>query len=328
MKISEKSLAETVLEQVSFRPISTGWLVGKCTLCNDYKERAGFKLDGDTLQYNCWNCSTSSSFKEDSGQISKKFRSILNGYGISDETINEHINSGFFLKRKETEKITLGDVTGPSLLTPEVKLPPKSIKLGGTYDFSDYQEKLIQYLVSRKIDVLSYPFYFSLDEKYLDRVIIPFYRNGKLIYWQARSIIRGEKERYLNCPAKRDAIIFNVDKLSAHSKTPLLVTEGVFDALCFNGICILGSKLNESKMHFLNKSPRRLIFVIDKDKNGRSLANTVIQNGWDITFAPGAARDINDSVLKYGKIWTAKELIKGIPTDANSAKLLIDTHCK
>lgn len=328
MKINEKRLSETVLEQISFRPISTGWLVGKCALCNDYKERAGFKLDGDTLQYNCWNCSTSSSYKEDSGQISKKFRSILNSYGISDESINEHINSGFFLKKKETDKITLGDVTGPVLLTPEVKLPPKSLKLGSTPDFYDYQEKIVQYLISRKIDALSYPFYFSLDEKYINRVIIPFYRNGKLIYWQARSIINAEKERYLNCPVKRDAIIFNIDKLSIHSKMPLLVTEGVFDALCFDGICILGSKLNESKLHFLNKSARRLIFVIDKDKNGRSLAHTVLQHGWEITFAPGAARDINDSVLKYGKIWTAKELIKGIPVDQNSAKLLIDTHCK
>jgi hypothetical protein len=328
MEISSRKISDIILEVVPFRNnASTGWFVGKCSLCNDYKERAGFKIENDKIFYNCWNCSTSSSFSENDHSISKTFRKILKAYNIPDEDISRAVNSGFFLKKNEKESISLKDLSGPFLQTPEVNLPPKSFKIGSTDKFIEYQEKLLSYLISRKVDVFKYPFYFSLEEKYLNRVIVPFYRNGKLIYWQARSINREEKQRFLNCPAKRDAVIFNFDRLFDSTRIPLIVSEGIFNALAYNGISLIGSKLNESKIHFLSKSPRQLLFVIDKDKNGKSLAYSVLSNGWEITFTPDGTKDINDSIVKYGKIWTAKQLIENKPKDINEAELMINTYC-
>jgi hypothetical protein len=329
MIVDNKKIVDLINESIPFRNnASSGWLVGKCSLCNDYKERAGFKIDGDDVFYNCFNCSTSSSYKHSDGRVSKNFKRVLNSYGIQDGDIDRAIGSGFFLRKDEPNKITLKDVSGPVLQTPEVKLPPKSFKLGSTDEFAQYQEKLLNYLLSRKIDVFKYPFYFSMEEKYLNRVIVPFYRAGKLIYWQARSIDHSEKQRFLNCPAKRDAVIFNFDRLFDRTPVPLLVSEGIFNALIFNGISLIGSKLNESKIHFLSKTQRRLLFVIDKDANGKSLAYSVLANGWDITFTPGGTKDVNQSAVKYGKIWTAKQLIQNIPKDASEAELMIETYCK
>jgi hypothetical protein len=328
--IASKTLESLIEERVSFRPISTGWIVGKCALCNDYKERAGFKFDGGIVGYNCWNCSTSSQYEEFSCKISSKFRRILNAYGIDDSEISSVVNSAFFNDKKveESENISLSSLKKISTHTPTISLPPKALKLGLSDDFTGYQEKLLSYLVDRKVDVFKYPFYFSLDARFKDRVIIPFYRNGNLIYWQARSIHNDEKMRYDNSPVNRDSVIFNMDALNRYSPLPLFVTEGVFDAMMFDGIGILGGKLNESKTEILKKSNRRLVFVIDKDKIGAKLAADVLQLGWEISFAPDGVEDLNRSVQRFGRSWTAYQVMRNIPKDMDAARLAIEINCR
>jgi hypothetical protein len=327
--IKTRSLQELIEEHVHFRPISTGWIVGKCALCNDYKERAGFKFDGGIVGFNCWNCSTSTQYEEFSGKISNKFRRILTAYGIEDSEISSVVNSSFFgSKKPETAKITLNSLTKINTVAPTIKLPNKSMRLGGTDEFAEYQEKLINYLIGRKIDVFKYPFFFSLEERFLNRVIIPFYRNGNLIYWQARSILDDEKKRYDNAPVSRDCVLFNSDQLSRYDTTPLFVSEGAFDAMMFDGVGLLGSKLNDAKLELLQRTNRRLVFVIDKDKNGKSLAEDVLKNGWEIVFAPDGADDINKSVRRFGYAWTARQLMLNIPKTADTAQLAINMNCR
>lgn len=326
--IVNRTLQSLIEEHIHFRPISTGWLVGKCCLCNDYKERAGFKFDGGIVGYNCWNCSTSCQYEEFSGRISGKFRKILVSYGIDDSEISSVVNSSFFSGKEESTKITLKSLTKVNTSTPTIKLPPKSMRLGGTEEFLDYQEKLVSYLVDRKIDIFKYTFYFSLNERFKDRIIIPFYRNGNLIYWQARSINKDEKKRYDNSPVPRESIIFNIDALSRFDALPLFVTEGVFDAMMFDGASIVGSKLSAAKIELLKASRRRLVFVIDKDKNGKHLAEEAMQNGWEITFAPDGADDLNKSVQRFGYSWTAMSIMKNIPSSPDEARLMVNMHCK
>lgn len=325
--IKQLRLEDLIREKIPFGAADTrGFYSLKCQVCNDYKIRAGFKFENDSIGYNCWNCGSTSRYKEFSGEISRKFRTILNAYGIDDTEISNVVNTAFFVEKKEEAKITLAALTKVVTTTPTIKLPDKSFKLGSE-EFQDYQQKLINYLVERKVDVMRYPFYFSLEPRFIDRIIIPFYRQGKLIYWQARSIRPDEKKRYDNAPVGRDAVIFNFDQLNSYSPVPLLVTEGVFDAIMFNGIAILGSKLTDAKLELLHKSSRRLIFMIDKDNNGRHLAEEVLRNGWEIAFAPDGAEDLNKSVRRFGFSWTAREIMKSIPTNADTARLSININC-
>jgi DNA primase len=90
----------------------------------------------------------------------------------------------------------------------------------------------------------------------------------------------------------------------------------------------LGSTFNEAKLELLSKTNRRLVFVIDKDPNGAHLAESVLKAGWEITFAPDGAEDLNNSVQRFGKVWTAAQLIKNIPHDAASANLLLKFKCR
>jgi hypothetical protein len=317
------TVEQLIQRHVHFKLGSTGWLTGKCPLCNDYKDRAGFKFSSDGGAYNCFNCSTTARFV-DGQPLSKKMREILLAFGATKDELSEVSNAGFF--RPVEKNISLASVTQINTDTPTVNLPKGSMRLGHS-EFIDYQVKLVQYLISRRIPIDSYPFYFSLEEKMLNRIIIPYYRNGNIIYWQARSIDPLAKRRYENCPASKEAAIFNMDRLNHHSDGPLFVCEGVFDAFICKGVAILGSKLTAAKKQLLAASRRRLVFVIDKDQNGAKLGMDALSNGWEIVFVPNGAADINKSAERFGSIWTINELMKNI-TSGDDAYLQIKLKCK
>jgi len=328
--VFEKTTIQALVEEhTNFKPIQTGWIVGKCQLCNDYKERAGFKFEDGRVVFNCWNCSKAGSYEEFSGKMSRNFRQILVAHGVDDSEISSTVNTALFFKKKEedTETITLSKLTKVNVTTPTIKLPDGCLKLGHP-DFIDHQAKLVEYLVERRVNLDRYEFFFSMADRFRDRIIIPYYRNGHLIYWQARSINPREKKRYDNAPAQRDAIMFNMDQLHAFSPAPLFVTEGVFDAMMVDGVALLGSALNEAKGELLSKSGRRLVFVIDRDRNGRHLAESVLARGWEIAFAPAGTEDINDSVRRYGLSWTIYQLMGSIPKDNDRAQLALNLNCK
>jgi len=299
----------------------------KCAVCSDYKERGVFKFDGDTVGYNCFNCGTHAKFEEGSGKISRGMRRVLNAFGVDDTDISDVVNSAFFFKPKENATVKLADLKKVNTHTPPVKLPLKVLPLGGTSEFLDYQQKLVEYLLSRRIDLDRYKFFFSLEDRFLNRVIIPFYRNGNLIFWQARAIEDGVQPRYDSYPGSKEAVLFNFDQLHTFSSKPLLVVEGVFDAMPFDGVATLGSKLNDAKIQLLQTARRRLIFVIDKDKNGRQLAEHALSLGWEITFVPDGANDINKSVQRFGFAWTAYQLVQNVRS-GSEAQLAISMRCK
>lgn len=289
---------------------STGFKIVVCAVCNDHSERGGFKFEGGYVGYSCFNCGAKFKYEEGTGKFSRDAKRILEAFNISNDDLLSISNSIFFaIKTPEDKLITLKELTKVKLFTPEVDLPPNSHALG--CDGSELiQEPIIQYLLDRQIDPLEFDMHFSLDKNFLRRVIIPFKRNGKMIYWQARAIDKDIVPRYKNCYSAKEAIIYGYDKLSQYSEKPLFVTEGVFDAIGIDGICILGSVMNEAKIEILKKTRRRIIFVLDRDKNGEKLGYEILKLGWELTFVDIKARDVNDSIIKFGKEFTAFSLMK------------------
>lgn len=326
--IDQLRLSDLIHDRIPLKPISTGWEVCRCPLCNDYKDRGGFKFEDNNIVYSCFNCSKKTVYEEFGGKISRNFRQVLNAFGIEDEDINRVVNSVMFSKKEENKTITLEKLTKVSTATPTIQLPSKTFQLGHHPEFLDYQEKLVKYLDDRKVDLNKYDFFFSLEPKLVNRVIIPYYRNGHLIYWQARSIDDTEKKRYDNASAPRTTIMFNIDQLMSYSNLPLFVCEGVFDAMMVDGVALLGSTINASKAELLSKSKRRLVFVIDKDNNGKVLAEDVLERGWEITFSPEGSADLNESVRRFGNSWTNYELVKGIPPNKDIAIQKINLFCR
>ena len=300
------------------RVSATGFHSVKCQLCGDHSERAGWKIEPHEIFYNCYNCGFHASYEEGSGKFSRWFKELCRANGIQDTDLQGVAATLFFNKGEVTEKeLTLESLKKVKLHTPEIAFPDRCFPLGSA-GHDAFQEPLIEYLLDRQVDPLK--FYFSLDPKMLRRVVIPFWRDSKLIYWQARAIDGDVKPRYKNSAAAKDAIIYGYDKLYSYDDGPLFVTEGVFDAESIEGISILGSKLNAAKIEVLKRTKRRIIFVLDRDSNGGDLGYDVLDNGWEITHVDVRAEDINDSVCKFGSIFTMYSLLKNA-TNKNDRRI-------
>jgi hypothetical protein len=296
---------------------STGFYALRCPICHDYTERAGWKIEHGKVGYNCFNCSFGTVYKDSDGILTNKFKTLLDALHVPYDAIEEVNAKRFF--RKEPEVITLESLTKkPNLFTREVELPSDSERI--TEDsFHLYNA----YLKSRNLDCNSHPFYVSHDKKFKNRLIIPFYRYGKLIYWQGRTIVN-DRLRYLNCDTPKEAVIFNIDKLYTLVDRPLFVTEGVFDAIHVNGVALIGSKLNEAKIELLKQSQRELIFVVDYDKNGCTLAESVIKYNLGRLAFPPKRFDIDSSIKKYGKLWTYFQLVNSIPKSEMEQRIALN----
>lgn len=319
--IAEKTLTDLIQEKIFLSGENDrGFRTVKCAVCNDYQERGGFKFDGDSVGYSCWNCSERFRYEEGTGKFSRNCRSILEAFGITREELQQVSSSIFFNRgNKSDSEITVKSVTKLKLNTPEVALPERCFRIGHD-DHLEIQLPLVQYLLDRKIDPFLYDFRFSLKSEYLRRVIIPFTRDGKIIYWQARAIDDDVKRRYLNCSMARDAVMYGYDELSRYDDAPLFITEGVFDAIPLNGVCLLGSTLNQSKFEILKRSRRRKIFVFDKDTSGGALGKTVIEHGWEITHVDDRVNDVNDSIIQLGLPYTIYSLIQNATTSVTQTE--------
>jgi hypothetical protein len=58
-----------------------------------------------------------------------------------------------------------------------------------------------------------------------------------------------------------------------------------------------------------------------------AMAEAVLSLGYQITFAPEGANDVNKSVQRFGIIWTVHELMKNIPKNADDARVKINLNC-
>jgi hypothetical protein len=277
----------------------------------------GIKFEGLKIGANCFNCGFKARYDELDGIVSKNFRKLLLAFGIANEEIDRAASEHFFKPKNEDAPITLASLTEVNLFTPEIKLPPLSFRIR-----SDNCPEENAYLASRKISCDDYPFYASVGKKHKNRIIIPFYKYGKLIYWQARTIVE-DKPRYKNCEVSKEAVMFNIDRLWFNSLNPVFITEGVFCALMTGGIAIMGSSLTEAKIQLFKQSKRNLYFVIDEDKNGVKLAEQVMYHKLGKITTVGNGLDINASCIQYGKLWTFYQLIKNELKTETDQKLFL-----
>lgn len=291
-------------------PNNNGWHPLRCQVCNDHSERAAFIHDGIYTGASCFNCGSKFKYEEGSGDLSSGAKRILEAYGIRRQELDELVGSAFFVKSNEPKIITL-EAMKPTvnLFTPEVPLPPKSHPIGSA-EHPELQAPIIKYVHARALDPIALNVHFSLDLKYLNRVILPCMRDGKIIYWQARAIT-DQKPRYISAGTNKEAVLWGYDNLRGQHDQPLFITEGILDAASVDGVALLGSQLNEAKLQILNRSRRTRVVVIDRDDNGSRLGQLALEHGWEITFPPDGC-DANKSLQQYGKLFTVWTLMKNM----------------
>jgi hypothetical protein len=317
----DNNIEQLIRQHVVFsRKAATGFEQLKCAPCNDYKVRAGFHFENGKIRYHCFNCSLDTTYNESFKDMPEKFRHVLNSFNMDDESINNVLAKKFF---NPTKLIHQPKVKSAFALPGPIHLPAESYKLSDAPDDDPWKQVATEYIASRGLSIDSYPWYLSAVKRYRSTFIIPYFRQGQIIYWQARQMDDfAEGSRYDNPAISRTNILFNFDELFRYTDEPLFVTEGALDAISIgkNCICLAGSTLNEFKVEMLNRvKNREIIFVIDKDKNGQSLGRSVVTHGWTITFFDGELKDANDALVKMGKLWMLNHLMENRKTNFGAA---------
>lgn len=303
------------------RPSATGFERTKCPICHDYKDRGGFKFETGKIGYSCFNCQFKVIHDESENKTSANFKKLLRSFGIPEEDINLVIASKFL--SKDEPEITLKALTKKKQGTflQEVTLPSEARQLNPLGPLDELEQQAVEYLTKRRALRADLNFFTISEGKLAGRLLIPCYYRGRLIFWTARALNTTEKLRYISCSAPSSAVMFGMDELQRNTSLPLLVFEGIFDAIPFNGLALLGSKLSENKIELLKTSKRRLIFVVDRDKNGTQLGEAAVNAGFEVSFTPPGFRDANEALIKTGAPWVVYNIMRNIPPSTTEALL-------
>ena len=285
----------------------SGWISFNAVCCDDKRQRGGFIVNaGDAVSYHCFNCGFKCSWQP-GRHISQKMNKFMRDLNIPDETISQLRLEALRLDDSSTTEIRTIipkfdtralplDAISFEELTTFLKLPD------GDYAVPTKFAESVTYLVERKIDPFAYPFYWTNKVGFNSRIIIPFLYKGEIVGWTARAI-NDAKPKYLS--EQQPGYVFNLDAQSDEREF-VIISEGPFDALSINGCALLGAEIKDSQNWLLKQLGKELVLVPDRDEAGKLTLEQAVEYGWSVSMPnwPDGVKDINDAVVKLGKLAT------------------------
>jgi hypothetical protein len=259
--------------------------------------------------YNCFNCKYTASWQP-GRNISEKFKSLCRWLGANDDQIKELVFEA--LKTESTDY-------EPDHFVEKVKFTEKELPEGAMSinewvnsaylpDISADIGPVIDYVYSRGFDALSEHFYWSPAPGYIDRVLLPYYYEGKIVGSTARKVREG-KPKYLS--DQHPFFVFNIDEQDPKNKY-VFVVEGQFDAYAVGGVGLLTNEIAQQQAHIINQLGKEVIVIPDQDKAGLMLIKQAIDYDWAVAFPnwEDDVKDVADAVLRYGKLFVIVDAIK------------------
>lgn len=289
----------------------SGWTSFDAPCCihngesRDERQRGGIIEEGDVISYHCFNCGYKTAWQP-GRHISYKMRQLMIWLGVPDDVINKL--SLEVLKLNEGIEVHQRLIELPEFAS--VQLPENSVKI--TDDPCDVSERLSEvktYMSNRKLWVdEGYEYYWSPSLGFRDRVIIPFYYEGRIVGWTARTVKADKKPKYLT--ESQPGFLFNLDE-QRPSKMFCIVVEGPVDAIHIDGVALLRAEINEQQTMLLNRLNKDIIVLPDRDHAGKRLVEEAIDRGWSVSMPDweSGIKDVGDAVLKYGKVFTLYSIV-------------------
>lgn len=312
--MSKITLEEIIRNHVHLgRPNPGGWCPVLCKVCLDHGRkgpRAAFKFEGDTVGYHCFNCGHSTVYDPTvSRSMPHKMVAVLDAFGIPDSEWRVVIFQNLSRERQSSNGEKQEQYV--SIEPKAIELPDSFYRLTNDPD-DDVAQYAIEFLTNeRRIDWTAYPFYLSkpTNKKWFGRLVIPVYKDNKIIYYQGRDLTELHKEKYLSPSIDRENVIYGYENLHTDLDEPLYVVEGFFDAFVLNGIATFGNKLSSAQIKWLNQSRRNKVIIPDRWGDGYRLAEQAIELGWSVSTpdAPGC-KDVSNIIEKYGMLYALKTI--------------------
>lgn len=312
----------------------SGWISFNAPCCvhngdsADTRGRGGLTANADgSVSYHCFNCGFKASYQP-GRHLTFKFRKLLSWMGANDNDV----------KRLVIEAIRIKDLVAPEQVKePEEKiefkvrtLPEGAVSFQQMITFhvlDDFKNvppllnSAVDYTNSRKINYDKYDFYWtdSTEHSLHQRVIIPMIWEGKIIGYTSRAVTDGVKPKYYS--NYEPNFVFNMNNQLRDSKF-VIVCEGPFDAMSVDGVAVMSNECSETQAEIIESLGREVIVVADRDRAGAKLLQNALEYGWSASFPvwQETCKDINEAVVKYGKLFVLKSIIDS----KESSKLKIE----
>ncbi|NLB89585.1 MAG: hypothetical protein GX790_10340 [Syntrophomonadaceae bacterium] len=252
----------------------------------------------NTVTYHCFNCGFKASWKP-GRNVTGKLKKLMQWFNVPDDIISKL--ALYALKEKEDESFTKVEIGIPTFETSE--LPAKSQLISETTELSKPFVSVVEYMQRRQLFLDDYPFYWTKDFSCRNRLVIPFYYEGRIVGWTGRAVLHDMKPRYhAYTPV---GYVFNLDSQTS-DKAFAIICEGVIDALYIGAAALLGSSISDQQALLINRLNKDIIVVPDRDEAGQKLVEQSIDRGWQVSmpdWGPGI-NDIGEAVEAYGRVYT------------------------
>lgn len=286
----------------------SGWITSNAPCCHnrgytrDTRGRGGLIQDNRNTSYHCFNCGFKASYDE-GALLNSGMRTLLDWMGADFTDIGK---MAFLSKQllEDVETVTV-DTALPTFKT--IGFPKTAMPLKLAITQNPKSKPVLEYVIEeRGLSIDDYNWYW--DSAHPTRLMIPYYKDKRLVGWTLRSIC-GEEPRYIN--TQQSNYVFNMDQQSYDRKYTILV-EGPIDAISIEGIAMLGVECKEQQINLIKTLETEIIVVPDRDKNGKRILQTVEDNGWSVSMPDWYwdIKDVNDAVKKYGKVYTIHSILK------------------
>ena len=312
-------ISETLLAHLPGKRKQTpsGWISFNAVCCDDKRQRGGFIVNaGDAVSYHCFNCGFKCSWQP-GRHVSKNMSKFMRDLNIPDDLIGQ--------LRLEALKLDDNNTAEVRSIIPKFDvraLPMDSELLNSLLD--NPPEKLIpvlEYMVNRKLFPEDFPFYWTPKVGFSNRLIIPFLYKGEIVGWTARAV-NDATPKYLS--EQQPGYVFNLDNQYGDREF-VIVSEGPFDALSIDGCALLGAEIKDSQNWLLKQLGKEIILVPDRDHEGPRTVEQAIELGWSVSMPdwPLGVKDINDAVIKLGKLATLWLIVSAKESNALKIRLKV-----
>jgi hypothetical protein len=171
-----------------------------------------------------------------------------------------------------------------------IPAPVPGVELPAEYAPATAWPEVRFYLEARHIPparACAYRIGFCPTGYYAGRLIIPVEYRKQLYTFVARAVVPEVEPKVLYPKgSRRSDVVFNLDRLERlQHPRPLIITEGVFDALRMPNcaVAILGSQMSAQQITLVGRLPvgwRPFVILMDGDKAGRSASGQIHKSLW------------------------------------------------
>ena len=284
---------------------TNGWISFNAVCCHhngesmDKRSRGGVIANGEAISYHCFNCNFKTGWQP-GRHISFKMRKLLTWLNV-DENTRQMLNIEA-LRIKDT--VVVDSVEEEKF---EIKFKPRPMP-DNTVVLADAPQHIQDYVTQRGLDSARLLYSDTKPAGMWKRFIIPCTYKNKLVGYTARTTDENSKPKYHN--SYDTGYVYGMDDQLPNAKF-VVVTEVVLDAMSIGGVGILSNNASETQAEIIDTLAREVILVPDRDSAGQRLIDDALEYGWSVSFPEWGSdvKDINDAVVRYGKLFTLKSII-------------------